>query len=306
MKQQEKHKESELEDLGLKELSDRYIDTRRLLDETEKEIEESTEKLQEKRYSLKSQMEEIREKIKSYHQGVEEDIETANGELLFRFSDSLKINDKERLVKQLIENGHITEGVRIRKNFVRDLLEKGEIDEDMAFLDEGEKVVVREKVPLKDEEKELYEELREKRNEIAEEEGLKGYYVFSNRALKWMAKKTPTDEVEMMNIKGVGDNNFQKYGQTFLKSIRDSIGVEDLTLNEDEEKLFEDLKNFRSKRAEEEDVPHYVVFHDSTLKRLCKERPDTKEEMLQIHGIGDKRYEKYGADVIQALEGFGK
>lgn len=298
-------KEETIESIGLEELSDHYVETRRNLDETEKEIDKVTEDLEERRSDLRSKLERIRDRIKSYHQGVEEDIDTEYGDLQFRFSRALKINDKEKLVELLAEKGHIDEGVRIRKNFIRDMIDNGEVGEELAKFEEREKIMVREKVDLtNEEEKELYEELREKRNQTAEMEGLDGFYVFSNRALKRMAKKKPIDEEEMLEVKGVGENNLRKYGGTFLQVIRDFRGVEDLTLKGEEEELFELLKELRKEKSEDEKVPPYIVFHDSTLKRLSKEKPVKKEKMLDIKGIGKKKYEMYGDDLLQVIEEF--
>jgi len=298
-------KKDEIGNIGLEELSNRYIETRKDLDKTEKEIKRLTEDLDKKRSDLKSKLENIRDRITSYHQGVEENIDTQYGDLQFRFSHALKIKDREKLLDILAERGHISEGVRIRKNFVRDLIENDEIEEDLATLEKREQVTVREKVELtNEEEEELYEVLRAKRNEMADEEGLDRFYVFSNQALKRMATQKPTDEEEMMDLKGVGEKNLEKYGESFLDLIRDFMGVEDLMLDDEEEELFESLKERRKERAEDEDVPPYIVFHDSTLKRLSKERPVTREDILDIKGVGEKKYEKYGEDFLQEIEEF--
>ena len=43
-----------------------------------------------------------------------------------------------------------------------------------------------------------------------------------------------------------------------------------------------------------ENIPPYVVAHDSVLKRLAKAKPMSKEEMIEAEGIGEKNFEKYG------------
>lgn len=65
-------------------------------------------------------------------------------------------------------------------------------------------------------------------------------------------------------------------------------------LTEEETVLFEKLRLLRTEIAKEERVPPYIVFSDKTLIHMCKRRPSTKEEMLQVSGVGEFKYEKYG------------
>src|SRR5690625_4988823 len=63
--------------------------------------------------------------------------------------------------------------------------------------------------------------------------------------------------------------------------------------------LFDILRNLRKQLADDQNLPPYIVFSDATLKDLCRYLPITKEEMLQIKGIGEKKYELYG-EVFQS------
>lgn len=63
--------------------------------------------------------------------------------------------------------------------------------------------------------------------------------------------------------------------------------------------LFDILRNLRKQLADDQNLPPYIVFSDATLKDLCRYLPVTKEEMLQIKGIGEKKYELYG-EVFQS------
>src|SRR5699024_3791579 len=65
--------------------------------------------------------------------------------------------------------------------------------------------------------------------------------------------------------------------------------------------LFNKLRELRKKVAKEKNVPPYVLFSDATLKDLCRYFPQTKEEILQIKGIGMKKYDQYGEIFIQAI-----
>ncbi|WP_456391779.1 DNA helicase RecQ [Nitratifractor sp.] len=65
--------------------------------------------------------------------------------------------------------------------------------------------------------------------------------------------------------------------------------------------LFERLRDLRREIAEENGIPPYVVFSDKTLRELAAQRPQDREEMLSIHGIGEVKYERYGEAFLQLM-----
>lgn len=62
-----------------------------------------------------------------------------------------------------------------------------------------------------------FERLRALRSEIAKENGIPPYVVFSDKTLKEMAEKLPHDKEAMLDISGVGEVKFERYGEAFLK-----------------------------------------------------------------------------------------
>lgn len=67
---------------------------------------------------------------------------------------------------------------------------------------------------------ELFDKLRAVRLQIAREESMPPYIIFSDRSLIDMCVKTPHTKDDMMNVNGVGENKFKKYGQRFLDEIK--------------------------------------------------------------------------------------
>ena len=65
----------------------------------------------------------------------------------------------------------------------------------------------------------LFEVLRQLRLQIAKEESVPPYIVFTDRTLIDMCSKLPQNEDEMLNVSGVGQNKLKKYGQRFLQEI---------------------------------------------------------------------------------------
>ena len=61
-----------------------------------------------------------------------------------------------------------------------------------------------------------FERLRALRSEIAKENGIPPYVVFSDKTLKEMAEKLPHDKEAMLDISGVGEVKFERYGEAFL------------------------------------------------------------------------------------------
>jgi DNA helicase II / ATP-dependent DNA helicase PcrA len=62
--------------------------------------------------------------------------------------------------------------------------------------------------------------------------------------------------------------------------------------------LFDDLKQWRLERSKADEVPAYVVFHDSTLKSIAEQRPTTLDELAEVPGIGPAKLERYGDDLL--------
>jgi ATP-dependent DNA helicase RecQ len=69
--------------------------------------------------------------------------------------------------------------------------------------------------------------------------------------------------------------------------------------------LAEYLREWRRNMARENKVPAYIILHDSTLEELCRRRPANFAELKQVPGIGEKKADVYGAEILQALRNFG-
>ena len=61
-----------------------------------------------------------------------------------------------------------------------------------------------------------------------------------------------------------------------------------------DEQLYEKFRTLRREIALEHEVPAYVIFGDKSLKEFALKLPTSKEEMLDINGVGLVKYEKYG------------
>ncbi|MBT8211804.1 MAG: HRDC domain-containing protein, partial [Acidimicrobiia bacterium] len=66
--------------------------------------------------------------------------------------------------------------------------------------------------------------------------------------------------------------------------------------------LLESLKAWRLDTSKDRGVPAYVVFHDSTLEEIASRRPASERELLSIPGIGARKLEDYGDDLLALIE----
>ncbi|MES9964231.1 MAG: DNA helicase RecQ [Candidatus Sedimenticola sp. 20ELBAFRAG] len=65
--------------------------------------------------------------------------------------------------------------------------------------------------------------------------------------------------------------------------------------------LFEALRGLRLEIAQEQGVPPYVIFHDSTLQDMTEQRPDSLDRMRYISGVGEKKLQAYGEQFLQLI-----
>lgn len=70
--------------------------------------------------------------------------------------------------------------------------------------------------------------------------------------------------------------------------------------------LFSELRALRKKLADENNVPPYILFSDATLKEMSRYFPLTKDEMFEIKGIGQMKYEQYGESFLEVIQEWRK
>ncbi len=92
------------------------------------------------------------------------------------------------------------------------------------------------------------------------------------------------------SVASVKDSKFVKY----------SVGDE--VLNEDEMKIVDALKLWRSEKAREQNLPIYFIATNKELTSVAKYRPAKKEELLDIKGFGKHKIENYGEEILEILE----
>ncbi len=70
-----------------------------------------------------------------------------------------------------------------------------------------------------------------------------------------------------------------------------------------DESLFQALRARRLALAKAQGVPPYVIFHDSTLAAMARQRPNGLEQLAGISGVGQAKLERYGEDFLAVIAG---
>ncbi|MBU2928830.1 helix-turn-helix domain-containing protein [Winogradskyella psychrotolerans] len=68
--------------------------------------------------------------------------------------------------------------------------------------------------------------------------------------------------------------------------------------------LFELLRELRNTIATREDLIHYQIFNQKSLYAMCETLPMNKKELLDIHGMGKTRVEKYGNEILKVIKDY--
>ena len=113
------------------------------------------------------------------------------------------------------------------------------------------------------------------------------------------------NEYRALQISEVGQQILIKKQTLDINSER-LVKIEKITLQSEDEQLsspnFDKFRALRKEIAEDRGVPAYIVFSDKTLKEMANRLPTTKDEMLQVSGIGEVKFERYGDEFLELCE----
>tara|TARA_B100000575_G_scaffold7299_1_gene5426 strand:+ start:21584 stop:23758 length:2175 start_codon:yes stop_codon:yes gene_type:complete len=107
-----------------------------------------------------------------------------------------------------------------------------------------------------------------------------------------------------LNEKGIQFLEKQSYFSIYLDKKKDDI-VENIpksTINDNN--LRSILLELRKKVADKNKIPPYTVFQDASINDMTLKYPVNQEEMKNIHGVGEGKAKKYGAEFIKLIESY--
>lgn len=103
-----------------------------------------------------------------------------------------------------------------------------------------------------------------------------------------------------------GTYSMLKLNEKSYKVLKSELKVMLKLTFENEEKvinseLFNKLRAWRREMAIKEGVKPYIIFSDATLIELCNKNPKSEDELLDIRGMGEKKFKKYGEALLNLL-----
>ena len=125
---------------------------------------------------------------------------------------------------------------------------------------------------------------------------------YSTLQLMADARQVLKGEVSVMlreltgNEKSTSSSRAKKVTKTSAK------GIAEAALNVGALERLAQLKAWRAEVAREHNLPAFVIFHDATLRAIAERDPKTARDLEGIAGIGVKKLEAYGAEVLRACQ----
>lgn len=87
----------------------------------------------------------------------------------------------------------------------------------------------------------------------------------------------------------------------FVKNLSQLTQKQETPKDLELDDLYQKLKTWRKAQAEEEKLPAFCIFSNQVLESIVKKRPQIKEELLNIKGFGEKKFEKYGKQILEII-----
>lgn len=160
----------------------------------------------------------------------------------------------------------------------------------------------------------LFEQLRRLRTQMAKEEQVPPFVIFSDATLEQMAAVRPVTRDELRQISGVGVFKLEKYGERFLKLIRDEGNEETETPREENKNLagerergeaaciYDYLVSVRNRMADDQGIKPFQILSNRTLMDMSFRRPSQESEIKAVYGIDPAKFDKFGLLFLNAVQ----
>ncbi|WP_229775876.1 DNA helicase RecQ [Deinococcus ruber] len=179
----------------------------------------------------------------------------------------------------------------------------------------------------------LFEALRALRLRLAKEQGVPPYVIFHDATLREMTEAQPQTLAQLGAVSGVGGRKLEAYGAAFLevltgehaacvspvqKGQAGNAAVLGILKGRPEAAvpspsraapptgtLSERLRAWRLALAREIDKPAFTILSNAVLDAIVSHRPQNEDELLTVPGMGQKKMENYGAEILRMVQEAG-
>ena len=128
---------------------------------------------------------------------------------------------------------------------------------------------------------------------------------FGQRAAETVA---PESRYEIKRVErkaaGAGTGVTSRTDSSSKSAASDGPALGSYAPDDENETLFQKLRELRLSIARENSLPPYMVFNDRTLRDMARLRPITDAQFLAVNGVGDSKLAKYGKRFMEAIAGF--
>ncbi|MDH5533548.1 MAG: DNA helicase RecQ [Candidatus Pacebacteria bacterium] len=121
-----------------------------------------------------------------------------------------------------------------------------------------------------------------------------------NQALFITDKGEDLLEEKIKKVRLVTLNEFIKRQEKSSKSTK-SYSKNKVKKDYYKNPLFDKLREVRATLAKESGIAAYMVFSDATLLEMANEKPKNKAEMINVSGVGEVKWERYGEEFVEAI-----
>lgn len=169
---------------------------------------------------------------------------------------------------------------------------------------------------LKPRELSIAYELYHWREKRAERLNLPPFKVLNNSTILDVAAAAPRNKKELLAIKGITETVYNRCGRDMHHCIQRGLSRKPDRIPEpeknhrrkrrcihwDDQALVDALKQWRLKKAEERGIHHLAVLPGYALENVAREKPDSPEKLRGIQGVGARRANIYGAEIIELVK----
>lgn len=153
----------------------------------------------------------------------------------------------------------------------------------MKILKGEEKVTLKETTKVKkiSINNDLFEILRVLRKEIASEERVPPYFIFSDTTLKEMSTRYPATKEHLMDVSGVGELKLEKYGEKFAETIKKYVEENNIEFNWEFKKSNKDIKDTeQSKKIKTHEITAKMIKEGMSILEIANKRELTITTIL--------------------------
>lgn len=149
------------------------------------------------------------------------------------------------------------------------------------------------------------------RSRRSKELNVKPYLIFTNKILDSLIERKPETKDQLLEIEGIGPKKVEEFGEDLLAIINKNHTDDHVAKKPDQKIQSQNLSregiktaliDFRTKRSKELNVKPFYIFTNNTLEFILDKQPETIKDLLEIEGIGPKKAEDYGQEILDIVK----